>query len=99
MTEEESTLDFFLGLASGYLVARYVAKDAEPVYFGEIRLHHFLVGLLTLFAETEFIRGFLLGVALDDIADLIDVLFPDDPNVKSITDSIREFQGKKKHHS
>ena len=98
MSEEESTADFLLGLGAGYLVASFVAKDAKPVFIGNIRLHHYLVGLLAYFADNNFTRGFVLGVALDDISDLIDDMYPGDSKIEQITDSIREFQGKKKHH-
>ncbi|MCG3224169.1 MAG: hypothetical protein H7647_06860 [Candidatus Heimdallarchaeota archaeon] len=57
MSDKETTVDFFLGLGAGYLVASFLAKDAEPVYFGDIRLHHYLVGLLAVFNINNFTRG------------------------------------------
>lgn len=81
-----------LGLGVGYVLTREISKNANPVVIGEKRLHHYLLGLGTLFTDEAFLQGILAGAAIEDLPDLIDDLFSE---YHALSDNLRKFQGKK----
>jgi len=97
--KEQTPLDFFL---SGLSIAREISGKYYEKYghfkLGEDEIHHYNFLYLVPFIEDKNLRAFIAGIALDDLPDLIDVLFKNNEKAKNISDSIREVRGELKHH-
>ncbi len=83
-----------IGVIFGYILAQELSKGIKPVYIGEYRIHHYLLLLVALFTDNEFLQGVFIGAGLEDLPDLLEDLHPD---FTTLANNLRKFQGKTPH--
>ena len=83
-----------LGMGTGYVIANALSSNSKPIFVSDLRIHHYILGLVAFFTDDEFLQGLCIGAGVEDLPDLIDDL---SPQYHKLSDNIRRIQGKRKH--